>query len=154
MPARGGHIIEPVRPAKADRHAFRRVFEGDAHDVDLLQILLQRGGKGQVPVGGRDHDGFRFRKLPREIKERVLKLSFGEKPVAPCEEGLVDGGEGDVLQTEFFIGSAQPEEQFFRQLPGSGLFTNACVHIQDGLFHRAPLHHARDHASFLWVMRD
>ena len=76
-------------------------LKGDFHDIYLFQVLFQHCRKREIPVWGCYHDGFRFRKLPRKIKKRVLKIAFRDEPVAHFEKIFVYGGEFDFLQPDF-----------------------------------------------------
>ena len=116
--------MQSLRPAEAHRHAFFRIPEGDPHHIDLLQILLERRGKGKIPVGRRDDDLLRRGKLPRQIEHRVSKLPFGDEPVPPLQEGLVRHGKSDLLQPDFHTGFLQLFQKSVRQPFGPGV----CAH--------------------------
>ena len=113
----------------ADAQAERDRLERDAHNIDLLQILLERGRKGEIPVGRGDHDPGGGGKLPGQGKVRRVQPPRVDQGVAPVQKGFVHSGEGERLQPEGLDLPAQLGEQAVRQPPGTGVRPHTGVDV-------------------------
>ena len=106
--AAGGDEDQVGAPGQALLLAPVGIAEGHVVQAGPLQIDLQGGGEGQVPIGRADDDDVRPGHLPGGGEEGIVRL--GDGPFLPLvgqgagELGQVPGGQVPMDQLELRVG--------------------------------------------------